>query len=237
MARPRKKPAEPWDAGRLGRVLELQFNAPGKRGHVDAAKVAAELGVSTRTVQRWVRGPLPASRRAQFERLVLPGDPAIEQEERELAYAREALRDVYGLGSPMNPDWAKEGWLEPHLLAVVEFDRLGVCVPRLAIANGGTKMRERLRAGGGVIVDQDLFPNRFAAQIAKAELLESVRRWRVVMPHGLLARGRTEAWLRDAPRRRVSWFVDNAELRPPARKKRTTATATPRRRAAPAKRS
>ncbi len=151
---------------------------------------------------------------------VLPNDPALEQEVRELAYAREALVDIYGLGGPVNPAWKEQGWLEPHVLAVVQLERLGVCVPRIARADGDQKTRERMRAGGGVIIDQDVFPNRFAAQVAKGELLAEVAAWRVILPHGAINRGRTETWLLEAPRHRLAWFVEHPAVKPPARRRR-----------------
>ncbi len=210
---------DPWEDGRLGRVLSLAYDAFGKRGHVDAVRVSDRFGVAPGTVRRWVREGLPARRKAEFAALVMPADPSLEQERRESAYAREALADIYGLGGPVNPAWKKQGWLEPHVLAVVELSRLGVCAPRIARADGDQKTRERMRAGGGVIVDQDVFPNRFAAQVAKGELLALVAEWRVVLPHGLISRGRTETWLREAPRERVAWFVEHPAVRPPARRR------------------
>lgn len=224
-----KPPAEPWGEGRLGRVLSLTYDAFGKRGHVDAVRVSEQLGVTPGTVRRWVRAGLPARRRELFAARVLPNDPALEQERRELAYAREALTDIYGLGGPVNPAWQEQGWLEPHVLAVVEIDRLGICVPRIARADGDQKTRERMRAGGGVIIDQDVFPNRFAAQVAKGELLALVAAWRVILPHGFINRGRTETWLKEAPRKRVSWFVEHPAVKPPARRRAKPKTSGTRR--------
>lgn len=224
--RPKKVPPEPWGDGRLHLVLGYAYNAHGRRGRVDANLVAEALDVSPGTVRRWTRVKLPAARRAALEAQMLPDDPALEQETRELAYAREALRDIYGLDAPPSGVWREQGWLEPHILAVVQLDRKGICVARIARADGDQKTRARLRDGGGVVVDQDVFPNRFAAQVAKGELLEQLQPWRIVVPGGYLNRGRTEAWLKDAPRHRISWFVDNAELKPPAPRRRRRSTST-----------
>jgi len=210
----------PWGDGRLGVVLSYAFEAFGVRGHVDARKVGEAIGVTPGTVRRWVREKLPERRRADIERLILPTADALEQEERERAYAVEALADIYGRGRPTLEAWKEQGWLEPHVLAVVQLPRLRVCVARIARVDGDQKSRERIRAGGGVIVDQDIFPNRFAAQVAKAQLLEQLRAWRVVIPHGYVSRGRTESWLEEAPRPTVSWLVDNAPVKQPARRSR-----------------
>lgn len=221
---------EPWDGSRLHLVLAYAYDAFGKKGRVDANQVARELHVTPSTVRRWLRHQLPARRREIIAERVLPGHPALEQERRELDYARDALGDIYSRDKTrLLPAWKKNGWLEPHILAVVHLERLGVCVPRIARANGDQKTRDRLRADGGVIVDQGIFPNRFAAQIAKGQILEQAGAWRIVIPHGYATRGRTEAWLEAAPRERVSWFVDNAPIRPRAVRRRA-----PKRKPSPA---
>lgn len=201
-------------------MLALTYWSFGKRGRVDAVAVGELVGVSPSTVRRWVRVGLPERRREVFAARILPGDPALAQEARELAYAREALADIYGFGGPMNPAWKAQGWLEPHVLAIVELERLGVCVPRIARADGDQKTRERMRAGGGVVLEEAVFPNRFAAQVAKGQLLDEVGRWRVLLPEGALSRGRTETWLSEAPRHRVAWFAEHPVVKPPARRRR-----------------
>lgn len=208
---------QPWDGARLHLVLAYAYDAFGKKGRVDANQVARELHVTPSTVRRWLRHQLPAGRREIIAERVLPGHPALEQERRELEYARDSLEDIYsGDKSRILPAWTENGWLEPHILAVVRLERLGVIVPRIARADGDQKTRARVRADGGVVIDQDIFPNRFAAQIAKGQMLEQAGAWRVVIPHGYATRGRTEAWLDAAPRESVSWFVDNAPIKAPS---------------------
>lgn len=213
MATRKKPPAEPWGEYRLGRALALSLNAFGRRrGHVDAARAGVRLGVSAGTVRRWVRVRVPAARRAQLEALILPSGETLAQEARELTYALAALEDIYGRGLPVAASWVEQGWTEPHVLAVVRYERLGVCVARIARASGDQKTRARMRAGGTEL-ELEVFPNRFAAQVAKGQLLESVGAWRVQLADGLIARGRTEAWMEEAPRRALGWFVDNAPVK------------------------
>lgn len=194
---------------RIHLVLSYAYGAPLlPSGRVDATAVARAAGVAPGTVRRWARR-LPTKRRRELEELMLPSSGLLEQEERELRYARNAIADIAAPGDPSNPSWREQGWLEPHLLAVVKLERLGVCVARIARATGDVKSRERLRAGGGVVIDQDVFQTRFEAQIAKGELLQFVQRWRLLLPHGTIPRGRTEAWLEAAPRRSVAWLADH----------------------------
>lgn len=215
-------PADPWAEGRLHLVLAYAFDAHGRDGRVNANQVAEQLHVSPSTVRRWVRNALPAKRRALVEERILPADTAVAFEAKEYTYAAAALEDIYGRGLPPEDYWREQGWLEPHVLAVVELQRLGVCVPRIGLANGDAKTQGRLRADGGVILDQQVFPNRFAAQIAKGQILTDVHAWRVVVPPGFASRGRTEAWLAAAPRPPLSTYFDNAPVKPPAPKRRRT---------------
>lgn len=218
-----KGPAEePWGGDRLHLVLSYAYDAFGKHGRADANQVARELHVSPSTVRRWLRHSLPAARQAIIAEQVLPGHPALEQERREFEYAADALADIYsGDKTRLLPNWVDNGWLDPHILAVVHLKHLGLCVPRIARADGDQKTRDRLRANRGVVIDQDIFPNRFAAQIAKGQMLEKAGAWRVVIPHGYVSRGRTEAWLDAAPRESVSWFVENAPIKRRASRKKT----------------
>lgn len=205
---------QPWDGGRLHLVLGYAYDAFGKTGRADANQIARQLHVTPSTVRRWLRHSLPVRRREIIAEKILPGHPALEQERRELDYALDALRDIYsGDKSRVLPIWKENEWLQPHILAVVRLERLRVCVPRIARADGDPKKRARLREDGGVVIDQDIFPNRFAAQVAKGQMLDRAGAWRVVIPAGYAKRGRTEAWLDEAPRESVSWFVDNAPIK------------------------
>lgn len=220
MAARRTRRRDPWGEGRLGAALAAALGAPGVRGRVDARRAAEALGVSPSTVRRWVRDGLPVKRREQLESMMLPAPAALAQERRELDYALEALRDIYGdSGAPLNPAWQEQGWLEPHVLAIVELERVHVFVARIGSVDGDQRTRARLRAGG-VVVDQDIFPNRFAAQVAKGMLLEQVAAWRLLIPEGSVSRGRTEAWMAGARHNRVAWFVDHAPVKAPSRGRR-----------------
>lgn len=189
---------------------------------VDAGSAAAHFGVSAQTIRRWVRGPVPVKRRAELEALILPSAHLLEQEDRELEYAKWSLERVYGGGEGWNPSWGSEGWLEPHVVAIVGYDALGVTVARIANAAMDQKTRYRLRAGG-VELEMEVFPNRFAAEVAKGLLLLEVAPWRVVIAKDVLSRGRTESWMVEASRHRLSWFVDNAPVKQPARRPRSRA--------------
>lgn len=189
--------ADPWGERRLGIVLMHAFEAYGGPHGFDTHVVARRAGVSERTVRRWVQRGLPKSRRPDIESRVLPPAPLVEQEAKELEYARESVARINVPRSRLNDAWVEKGWIKSHVLAVVWMPALKVCLAR--IAHNDEKSVKRLRQGG-VIIERHVFENRFAAQAAKGELLLAVARWRLVLPEDLIARGRTEAWLENAPR-------------------------------------
>lgn len=216
-----KEPERPWAGPRVGRVISFAAGGTfGRHGRVNAETAARRFGVTAGTVRRWAREGIPVKRLAAIEAKILPAPDALEQELRELEYAREALRDLAGLGAPVNPAWRERGWLQPHILAVVQIEHIGVCLARITRAEGDTRSRGRLRDGGGVVIEQEVFPNRFAAQVAKGELLTHLADWRVVMPEGFVARGRTEAWLMEAQRPSLLWLLEHPEVRIPKRRRR-----------------
>lgn len=209
----------PWDAGRLGTVLSNSYAAFGRRGRVDAPRAAAQLGVSPSTVRRWVRQGIPARRLPEIQERILPPASMFAQEQRELAHARESLWDIVDRGAPVNPAWVKQGWLKPHTLAIVLLSDRGVCVPRISRIGSG-RSGERLTAAGGVIIEQLEFRNRFRAQVAKGEMLEAVRDWRIMIPSGQIHPGRTQAWLADAPRPTLDHLRDHPQVKIPVTKPR-----------------
>lgn len=214
-----EQPAAAWDEGRLGVVLSNGYEAFGRRGRVDAIAAAAEFGVSPSTVRRWVRNGLPARRRSEIQAKTLPSSEMRAQERRELLHARESLWDIAGRGAPINSSWTEQGWLKPHLLVVVLLRHRGVCVVRLARADS-LRAEERFTAGGGEVVEEIEFRNRFRAQVAKGELLEAVDDWRIIIPTGSLRPGRTQAWIADAPRPTLEWLRDHPHVKIPVTRPR-----------------
>lgn len=198
---------EIWSGERLALVLGYFHQGAGRAvAHVDANAVARSMGVSAGTVRRWVREQFPARRMRELEEKVLPAPAELEQERRELAYARAAVDEINEPGRRVNPAWAEQRWTEPHLLGLVKFEHLRVYVPRISRVDGDKRTEDRARAGNGVVMEDYLFGNRFSAQVAKLELLHELAPWRMVLPHGVVPRGRTEAWIADAPLPRLPWM-------------------------------
>lgn len=202
------KQREIWSGPRLALVLGYFFQGSHRAvHHVDAKIVGAAVGVTAGTVRRWAREGLPLRRLEAFEGKILPAPIALEQDHRELSYARAAVDEINDRSRSINPAWKEQRWLEPHSLGIVRFEHLGICVPRLSRADGESKTSARARAGSGVVIEEYLFGNRLSAQVAKGELLEALLPWRLVLPPGIIDRGRTEAWLEDAPMPKLPWMA------------------------------
>lgn len=198
---------EIWSGELLALILGYYHQgARSATAHVNAKTVGSSIGVTPGTVRRWVRERFPAKRMRGLEELVLPNLNALEQEQRELSYARAAVEEINEPGRVVNPAWAEQRWLEPHVLGIVQFEHLRICVPRISRSGGEKKVNDRARAGNGVVVQDYLFGNRLSAQVAKGELLEALTPWRLVLPQGLIPRGRTEAWISDAPLPQLTWM-------------------------------
>lgn len=215
---------EPLRGPQLQSALANGLNVFGRRVRLNADAAGERLGVSASTVRRWVRNGVPVKRRADLVSLLAPTVQRLEQEDRELRFARDALWDISGRGAGLNPAWKRDGWLEPHMLTIVLLRDRGVLVPRITRDDSKDSSR-RLRADGGVVIESIEFRNRFRAQVARGELLQAVAAWRVVIPAGGVSRGGPQAWLQEAPRPSLTWLRDNPQVKIPVTK--------PRRRKAP----
>ncbi len=202
-----------WAGEQLAAQLTYAYkNVRDARGKLSSKKVAAKMKVSPSTVNRWLRQGLPQKRQIALAKKIRPSKNQLSQERLDLGYARASAIDVASPPEPLNPSWGLEGWLERHTLYVVWFPKLGICVPRIS-RDGAARAEERLRSGGGIIIEKTRCKNRFVAEVAKGELLIAVAEWRVVLPSGILRRGRTQAFLKDAPRKRIYWISHNPKVK------------------------
>lgn len=190
-------PGPRWTVHQLDGVLALSYGAaPG--GGADTAAAAAALGVSRRTVQRWlhgsnrVRARIPAARLLQ---ITLPAEMVLRQESQAAEYAQEAIaRIALPRGRGIEEVWRVQRWLEPHLVAVLEVEVApGVVLRQAAVSRGQTKSLQALRRRGAV-ADFTVVPTRFHATVLVHELLQRVQPWRVLPMAGTVSAGRTQTW-------------------------------------------
>lgn len=185
-----------WTTARLRRVLELRF--PRARvGGVDTRAVAGEVGVSQRTVQRWVHGdgrrkaPIPPARLHQLRQVLAPNALHLERQRQQATYAAEALQQIHE-GVELE-SWDRQGWLEQHRVAIVT---AGDGRAR-RVVTGRVDATEFDSRRGGQVLAQVRVPTRFHATLLAHAVLSEVEPWRVDLRRSD-APG-TTTWLADAP--------------------------------------
>lgn len=195
-----------WTRSRLQRVMRLRFGIT-RFGAVDTRAAAAAMGVSQRTVQRWLAGShgralahIPAARLEQLISLLLPSGKARVREAQAAGYAAKAIASISRpskLG--LNPAWEKQRWLEPHLVAVIEVRVHELRIRQLAIARDEAARTAQLHRRGRV-VDQTVVPTRFHATMLTHHVLTALGPWRFQAGTDQVVQGYTQAWVADAPR-------------------------------------
>ncbi len=190
-----------WTHRRLRCVVGVAFGV-NSRGQPHTATAAAALGVSQRTVQRWLHGTdrtlarLPAGRLEQIQAAVRPDPESLRQEEITARYAHDAIAaSAAPAGTGVLPAWRQQKWLEPHLVAVLE---LAGGLRQVAITRASDRAMPELRKRGKVVSHTTL-GTRFHATALAAALLTQLDPWRVMTPPGAVKQGRTQTWVADAP--------------------------------------
>ncbi|GAA1435891.1 hypothetical protein GCM10009616_34170 [Microlunatus lacustris] len=206
-----------WTRARLQRVLRLRFGVSA-RGRVDVEAVAQAMGVTTRTVQRWLAGSsgrsvahIPPRRLQQLIALLLPSEETLRDEARAAEYARNAISQL-GLGRNRGilPSWEKRRWLENHLVAVIAIKDAGI--RQLAVTRTSAKASEQLGKRGRV-VDFVVVPTRFHATVLTHAVLTELGPWRFRALPGTVKQAPTLSWLDDAPATNLSATMTRAQLR------------------------
>lgn len=191
--------APQWTRARLERAMRLRFGS--HRGGVDRVAVAAAMGVTPRTVQRWLHtkhgrsiAPIPSARLEQFLQLLRPDSEQLVREAQQARYAAHAVRGLgLGRGRGIKKAWQQQRWLEPHAVVVLEV-KLG----DLKIRQLTTVRQDRLAAldrRGGRVVDAATVPTRFHATLLVHETLTELAPWRFHATPGQVAQAFTQAWI------------------------------------------
>ncbi len=201
-----------WTRARLARVMCLRFGFSADGGP-DTAAAAAAMGVSRRTVQRWLHAEhgrsiahIPDRRREQLIGLLLPARETMAREEQQARYARKAIA---GLGLPrkmgIKPAWERQRWIEPHQVLVLEIPVQKLRIRQLAICRDDpNRVAEVARRGR--ILDRAVVPSRFHATVLAHEILTELAPWRFEASAGQVAQGYTQAWMAEpsTPRTHLS---------------------------------
>lgn len=199
-------PAKPiWTRARLLRVMTLRFGT-GAHGGPNTAAAATAMGVSQRTVQRWLHAAhgrslahIPPARLAQLLALLQPDPGTIAREAQQARYALKAIGGLHlGRKAGIKPAWEKQGWLEPHLVVVLEIKVGAHKIRQLAVGRSSVAKTDELKKRGRII-DQAVVPTRFHATVLTHRILTDVGPWRYQADADQVRQGFTQSWLADAP--------------------------------------
>ena len=189
-----------WTRARLARVLGERFGYT-SRGGVNTAAVARGMGVSQRTVQRWLhadgrrRAPIPAARLDQLQQLLQLDPVHARRQRQQAAYAAAAIKQLTTDPGSALASWEKQGWLEEHLVSIVAVPGSRTC--RVITSRTDADPFETRRGRGGRVVQQVRVATRFHAVVLADEVLRRVEPWRGNLPGGQHAP--TITWFDDAP--------------------------------------
>lgn len=193
-----------WTRARLDRVLRLRFGA--SRGRVDTQAVADQMGVSRRTVQRWLHARtgrsvahIPGRRLDQLIGLLLPDPDTLAREAQRAVYATTAIDQIRRdpvLG--VKPAWVKQRWLEDHVVAVIDVRVHDQRLRQLVTARAETAKIQEIRRRG-TILDQASVATRFHAMLLVHQVLTDLAPWRYQASPSQVVQGFTQTWLADAP--------------------------------------
>ncbi len=207
-----------WTTTQLAGALAIRFGTT-TAGTPDTATAAAEMGVSRRTVQRWLHGSrrarahIPAARLTQ---ITCPDPQVLRQEDLSARYARDAIaRIALPREKGIEESWRTRRWLEPHLVAVLDvpIPQLGrVRIRQASITRGVDRAMKALRRRGEVI-DFTVVPTRFHATVLVHELLARLGPWRLLPREGFVPSGRSTSWSATAATPDLDHLVSELHLR------------------------
>lgn len=187
----------PWSPERLRHAIWLVL-PPTRRQGPDLVAAAAAIGVSARSLRRWLSGQsIPTGEHAAALRAVLlPDRTVLAQQQDERRWAEGAVRTISApRGRGVDPVWRSRGWHKPHVLRVLTSQELGLARAAVALENSAKRFYP---PAGWTITSEEVFPNRPAALLAKHGLLDEMAPHRVSVRADLVPTGRHECWLVDA---------------------------------------
>ena len=169
-------------------------------GQVDNGAAAYLLGVSTRTLRRWLHGApdqvvgMSAKSRAAVWAALRPTEKRLEQERLDRRYAIEA---VHQLALPKRrrripPAWIEQQWLDPHIVAILDLPYAQA--HQIAFARMEGRPLSRLK-NRGKMLDFRVVPTRFHATLLVGAVLEVVDPWRVVLARQWTKQGPGQGWM------------------------------------------
>lgn len=191
-----------WTKARLSRVLAVKYGY-GPRGGLNLTAAANDLGVSSRSLYRWLQVPdgrhrakIPAPRLELLITQLLPSQETLDDEVYQLENFRRAVTGWQARPRRLNPAWKEQLWLQPHqvsILALADMRLRQVAITRVKAKNHQVLYRR------GQVIDSLVLPTKMHAHAVTYQLLRTYHSWRVHAPTDTVRVGPTWCWFADAP--------------------------------------
>ena len=186
-------------------LIWIQAAIPPKpNGHINRPRAAEQLGISERTLQRWIADPerMPLEAKLRMRQLailrgrgrILWPRPAPSVFEAEAKLADYAIRAVADITDDIDLDFwkgPKENRLEPHQLTLIHFPHAHVHAITIA---QDRKAVQRLQRKGAVATETRMLDNYWQAQAVKYTMLTQLRSRRCIVPSTVIPLSRTHTW-------------------------------------------
>ncbi len=178
---------------------------PEHRGRLPVRKIAADLGVSERTIRRWIADgagrDFDAETQARIaQRAILRGkgtylwpdldEGSLIRHQAVAANAEISLRAILNDRYPLAWDNPDNGTMTPHDVVMVHYPRAHVFA--IAAIND-PKSRQHLERRAEILRVEPQ-PNKWAALLVKHRALATMAEHRCITPRRLVPRGRTDTW-------------------------------------------
>lgn len=182
---------------------------PKPNGHIDRPRAAKALGVSERTLAKWVADPasLPLEARKRLLQLAIlrgkgrilwpdPDPQVLAADVKLAAYAQRAVNDVVDGIDLDFWNGPRGDRLEPHAVYVLHYPRAHVHAVTIA---QDKKSQARYRRAGAVVTSRRVVDHYWLAQAVKHTLLAQKIHDRCLVPASVVPIGRTHTW-RETPK-------------------------------------
>ncbi|MEP7370326.1 MAG: helix-turn-helix transcriptional regulator [Dermatophilaceae bacterium] len=187
-----------WTLEDVRRAIWLAYGGPTPE-RPRLPDLADHLGVSVRTVQRWLSGTnQPAPKHAQrLRELTAPPAAVLGRQRQERSHLEGTLLAMNAPRGRAMPRTVRDmGWHHPHRLWHLRNDELQL--ERLMVTRLDPIKPTPTPAGWKVIA-AITFDNQPLALAGKYQVLDDVGPWRVAVRPELVSKGRHEVWLASAP--------------------------------------
>ena len=206
-----------WTRARLERVLFVRYG-PAPRGGLNMKAAAEDLGVSARTIYRWLDTPdgrfranIPTPRLEALIDGMLPSAATLDDEVFQLQNYRTGVADWNARPRRTKPEWKAQGWLAKHQVSLIKIPGLPLHqVVATAVASRSYEVLHRR----GQLVDSVIVPTRMHAHVMAYQLLRDYHEWRIHAPVDAVKRGRTWCWFADAPKTKLEDYRPNYRAEP-----------------------